>query len=271
MNSISGKLMLVLTLCCGLTLAAGITLNYRLARAEILQQVQQLAGVLREGEYSPAELERLIRKLVLSNTDIFGATIALAEPTQTAFAPYYFREGAELKRLDLARNGATYRRENWFSSARSGGRAVWVEPYIDLIGAGLPMTTFAVPAYRPDERGQRQLYAVVTADLPLSELRDYLQHLPLGDSAHSLLLSRGGVVLVARSEALQMRHYGELSDDPRWAPLIDRFLNDLGRFDYDGGRIDARENVKAPAGRCCCCIRATNCWRPCASSACARR
>ena len=41
---------------------------------------------------------------------------------------------------------------------------------------------------------------------------------------------------------------GTLADRSRWAPLIDRFMNDLGTFDFPGGRLDVRENVKFRGG-----------------------
>ena len=34
----------------------------------------------------------------------------------------------------------------------------------------------------------------------------------------------------------------------RFASLIDRFIGDLHRFDYDGGHLDVRENVKFRGG-----------------------
>ena len=33
-------------------------------------------------------------------------------------------------------------------------------------------------------------------------------------------------------------------DRSRWASLVDRFIGDLGAFDFPGGRLDVRENVK---------------------------
>jgi len=33
-------------------------------------------------------------------------------------------------------------------------------------------------------------------------------------------------------------------DRSRWGPLVDRFISDLSSFDFPGGRLDVRENVK---------------------------
>lgn len=37
-------------------------------------------------------------------------------------------------------------------------------------------------------------------------------------------------------------------DRSRWAPVVDRFMDDLHRFDFTGHRLDVRENVKFRGG-----------------------
>jgi hypothetical protein len=37
-------------------------------------------------------------------------------------------------------------------------------------------------------------------------------------------------------------------DRSRWAPVVDRFIRDLRAFDFPGGRLDVRENVKFRGG-----------------------
>ena len=41
---------------------------------------------------------------------------------------------------------------------------------------------------------------------------------------------------------------GTMTDRGRWAPVIDRFIRDLSRFDFPGGRLDVRENVRFLGG-----------------------
>jgi N-formylglutamate deformylase len=38
-------------------------------------------------------------------------------------------------------------------------------------------------------------------------------------------------------------------DRSRWAPIVDRFMSDLRSFDFPGGRLDVRENVKFKGGQ----------------------
>jgi N-formylglutamate deformylase len=38
-------------------------------------------------------------------------------------------------------------------------------------------------------------------------------------------------------------------DRARWAPIIERFMSDLGQYDFAEGRLDVRENVKFKGGQ----------------------
>lgn len=42
---------------------------------------------------------------------------------------------------------------------------------------------------------------------------------------------------------------GTMADRQRWAPIIDRFMNDLRDFDFLGRHLDVRENVKFQGGQ----------------------
>lgn len=37
---------------------------------------------------------------------------------------------------------------------------------------------------------------------------------------------------------------GTIQDRQKWAPVIDRFIHDLSGYDFPGGKLDVRENVK---------------------------
>ncbi|MEJ2582696.1 MAG: N-formylglutamate amidohydrolase [Acidobacteriota bacterium] len=43
---------------------------------------------------------------------------------------------------------------------------------------------------------------------------------------------------------------GTMKDRSRWARVIDRFIDELTSFDFPGGRLDVRENVKFRGGAC---------------------
>jgi N-formylglutamate deformylase len=41
---------------------------------------------------------------------------------------------------------------------------------------------------------------------------------------------------------------GTAYNDSKWRPVLERFMNDLRKFDFPGGRLDVRENIKFEGG-----------------------
>lgn len=50
---------------------------------------------------------------------------------------------------------------------------------------------------------------------------------------------------------------GTMKDRRRWAGVIERFMSDLAAFDFPGGNLDVRENVKFSGGHCAAWTHAT--------------
>lgn len=248
---------MLLTLCAAVIIGTGMLMDYRLNRDGILDRVQResqdtinavvidmenwldgvesstllMARILQQREYSHEGLQQILRDAVEVNDDIYGAAIALA-PGQAGqvrgFAPYFFRRNGELAYANLADPDYNYRAQAWYTDAVAAQAPLWVEPYYDEGGGKILMTTFAVPVYRKTDTGERFLYAVVTADVSLAELHDYLQRLRLGDSGFGTLLSRNGTILSGRNPANIMRHYSdtivEEVDHKTWQEMFDAAL-----------------------------------------------
>jgi N-formylglutamate amidohydrolase len=43
---------------------------------------------------------------------------------------------------------------------------------------------------------------------------------------------------------------GTMTDRDRWASIIERFIDDLSSFDFPGGALDVRENIRFRGGNC---------------------
>lgn len=241
-RSITTRLIVLITLCCALVLTVGMALDYRMSRDEILARLQQesldtvntvvtdlenwlegvegatrfLGRILEQRDYSEKGLEQMLRDIVENNEDIYGAAIAL-NPARTAspsgFAPYFFHRNNILSYVDLADVDYRYWEQDWYSQPVAQGKAAWVEPYFDEGGGETLMTTFSVPIYRMDEEEQRFLFGVVTADVALDELQQYLQRLRQGKSGFGLMLSREGVILSAQNPDHIMRSLAEVVED----------------------------------------------------------
>jgi sigma-B regulation protein RsbU (phosphoserine phosphatase) len=274
-NSIATRLIALLSLCSVIILGVGIFLDYRLSRQAILQQLQAdsretirsaiidmenwldgvegatlfLARILEQRDYSPAGLEQMLKDIVENSPDIYGSTIALnpeLAASPLGFAPYYYRKDGILTHVDLASPDYRYYRQPWFTDTVEAGKPTWVEPYFDRGGGDILMTTFAVPVFRINPGGQRYLFAVVTADVALDELRAYLRRLRLGDSGFAILLSRAGTILSSRDESHIMRHYSDVRSDtvdlPTWRSMFQSALR--------GEAVSRQLECPAVPGRC---------------------
>ena len=255
-TSITVRLILLLTLCSAIVIGVGMFVDYRISREEIMESLEAqlkdrvdsalvdlenmldgvegstlfLGTILQQREYSPAGLEQLLKDIVENNDDIFGSTIALnpeLSETSAGFAPYYYHREGILTHVDLAREQRNYWQQNWYQNAVLAEKPVWTEPYFDRGGGEILMTTFSVPIYRVDESGRRFLYGVVTADVALDELHNYMQRIRLGESGFGILLSRAGIVISAREPQSILKDYRERVIDPDDIPIWEELFQSV--------------------------------------------
>ncbi|MEM9256278.1 MAG: anti-sigma factor antagonist [Pseudomonadota bacterium] len=231
-GSITNRLIAVLTLCSLLILGVGLGVDYRLSRAELLSALELeaneamtalmvdlenlldgvesatglLARLLQHREHTPEELRRMLRDAIEYNDDVFGGSIALLPSAGTGpYAPYYFKARGTLRFADLTSTMPTYWERPWFADAIDKGAPAWSEPYFDEGGGEVWMTTYTVPIYRYNEQGDRSPMGVVTADVTLEELQDYLRRLRPGANGYGIMLDREGRMLSARDTGAEPR------------------------------------------------------------------
>ncbi|MEH6568239.1 MAG: SpoIIE family protein phosphatase [Halioglobus sp.] len=253
-KSINAKLIATLTVCCAAILCVGMLIDYSLSRTEIMTRLKSesldtinaavtdlensldaiegvtlfFGRILAQGDYTQSSLEQMLQDIVENNDDVYGATIALNPAlvdSPRGFAPYYFYKNNTLSRADLTLGPDEYWRRPWYENAVTAGKPVWIEPYFDSGGGETLMTTYSVPVYRQDENSVMTLYGVITADVTLDELQQYLQRLRLGQNSFGILLSREGVILSARNPESIMQHYQEVAGDSKDSALWDELVN----------------------------------------------
>ena len=252
-GSITTKLIGLLSLCLCVIIGSASWVDYRLSRDEILERIELqahdniaamvsdldnwlsntqettrlLARVLEQRHYSEDGLRQMLKDIVENNHSIFGAAIAL-NPTVAnnplGFAPYYYRQQGMLTYADLASAQGNYRDQAWYQESIAAGKPLWLQPYYDTWGGKVLMTTYAVPVYRLNAELERYLYAVVTADISLSELHKYLQRPGAGTKSFGILLSQNGTVLSSRDPSNIMLHYSQTIVDGEGLQLWEGML-----------------------------------------------
>jgi sigma-B regulation protein RsbU (phosphoserine phosphatase) len=195
------------------------------ALAGVQRSTDLFAEVLGATHPPRDEAARILRDVVAHRDDIYGATIAL-EPTEehpAGFAPYFFHSRGEVRYADLTAPSYRFTTKDWYTEPRRLRHAVWSEPYYDEGGGNVLMTTYSAPLL-----GGRDFTGVVTADVTLENLQNYLGRIRLGTTGYAALLSREGRLLSHPDSTLLMKPIGEavprLANDPAWRDALARTL-----------------------------------------------
>ncbi|MCX5813056.1 MAG: cache domain-containing protein [Proteobacteria bacterium] len=156
-----------------------------------LQSSQEIAeGMALTLEVIPELEDVFIKKLLKINVEqnpyIYGSTISLS-PDATGlgnYAPYYYRNGKEIKYKSLSSPYYDYKKWDWFRIPMETGKGSWGEPYYDEGGGNIHMVTYSVPIFRAGRK-----IGVATADIGLDNLIQKVQSLRVDNSGYALLLS----------------------------------------------------------------------------------
>ena len=145
---------------------------------------------------NPEALTLMIHDFVTQNDFILGSTIAFEpyafEEYGRCFAPYSWIDSDERINDRQLGEETDYYKEEWYAEAKSSGDTYWCEPYFDEGGAKIMMCTFSVPI--KDDNGD--LVAVLTADIGLADLEEYINTINPYPDSYIILRSAKGNVLV---------------------------------------------------------------------------
>lgn len=187
-----------------LTLASARRIESALSPVEVVPEL--LAFTYGKRPPLAAGIREDLTGFVLFNPAVFGSCVAFAPGSGAPAGPgavYAFRDGGGLSFTDLAQ-AYDYTVADWFLIPRELRRPLWSEPYFDEGGGGVVMATYSAPFFR-EEDGRRRFAGVVTADISLEWLKDYLGAVSIYRTGYAFLLSRDGVYLAHPDRARIMR------------------------------------------------------------------
>lgn len=150
------------------------------------------AQVLSENLPPPDQLQDLLQKIVSARRDLYGAAIAISPGIlqPAAFAPYFYHRDNAVVYADLALADYELGQQDWYRLPIEQGKALWTRPYFDEGGGNVLMTTYTVPIIK-----DTRVLGVVTADMTLDRLHNYLSRIRLGADGFALLLTQDGTVI----------------------------------------------------------------------------
>jgi len=222
-KSLSLKISVSIMLAVALIFAAIILYNYFISRDLLLKNVednvknladgnaqkiekvleasakipQNLSYILGSSQYSINELKHLMELIVENNEEVFGSCIAFEpyayDTDSLYFAPYVFMTGSGPSFKYLNSESFNYFDEDWYRIPKESLKAGWSEPYFDIGGGDILMCTYSVPFFFDDE-GQ-DLKGIVTIDISLEWLRDYVESIKAYDNGYAFVISAGGTII----------------------------------------------------------------------------
>jgi sigma-B regulation protein RsbU (phosphoserine phosphatase) len=160
------------------------------------------------------ELNEMLKFVLQNKPEIYGSAVAFApyalRPDQKELAPYCYRSDDGFVFKDLAADDYDYFFHEWYVRPRDSGQAVWVEPYFDIGGGNVLMTTYSMPIYKEKETG-KEFMGVATADLSLGWLEEMLNSIKVFETGYAYLVSEKGTLITHPVRELQMKNIHELA------------------------------------------------------------
>ena len=184
----------------------------RCTRYQIMDIINQAESAVRNSEWIarwcleyPDTLALVADRLVRDNPVVMGSTVAVVPgyyKKRPQLAPYVYRNAAgELEVKSLATADYNYSAKPWFTKPLETGEGYWSEPYIDIGGGEVLMTTYSLPI--KDRQGR--IAAVLTADISLDWLTKLVGDIDVYPHAFSMVVSREGQIMVCPEQSLVMR------------------------------------------------------------------
>ncbi len=166
---------------------------------KVLTAVQKipdnLSKIFEAGNYSAAEIEKLLCLAIENNTEIFGASITF-EPDYNGPAGEYssimaYQFNNHILSLKTGRNEFQNYLMDWYLIPKELDKPLWSEPYLKADGGNVVMSTYSVPIYRT-VNGKKKFIGILSADLSLDWLQELVSKIKVYETGYAFMISRNG-------------------------------------------------------------------------------
>lgn len=158
--------------------------------------VKESAWLVSEQRENDDRLYHITTKQVEENEYIIGSAVAFDKyyrPGEYYYSPYSYLdpESGKVETKQLGNPQYDYFFMDWFQIPYLTGEPCWSEPYFDEGGAGSMMSTYSYPL--KDEDGK--VYAILTADISLDWISEFVDSIRPYENSHLAIISRGGLYI----------------------------------------------------------------------------
>ncbi|MCX6283691.1 MAG: cache domain-containing protein [Bacteroidetes bacterium] len=163
------------------------------------------------------KMKYLLKQMVESNNDIFGAALAFEpyfkSPAEKYYSFYYYRDSYRLKFIHLGSDTYNYFTMDWYQIPRELGQSQWCEPYFDEGGGNSLMSTYSVPLYIT-EPGHKKFIGILTVDVSLQHLQQIVNAIKVYQTGYGYMISRTGTIVThKRKEEIMNESIFSIADN----------------------------------------------------------
>ncbi|MCX6258156.1 MAG: SpoIIE family protein phosphatase [Bacteroidia bacterium] len=165
----------------------------------IIEKITQNASyMISNVNISEEEINTGLSDIVKNNREIFGSCLAFApykyKTNLRYYAPYFYKKEGLQHYENLANSSYYYPGWDWYKNPVKTGKPVWSEPYFDKGGGNELMTTYSVPVYNKECKGD-SLTGVITTDVSLKWLRKIVSQIKIFNTGYAFLISQKGTFI----------------------------------------------------------------------------
>lgn len=178
---------------------------------KILTTVQKvpdnLSKIFESGNFSEADVERMLAIAVANNKEVYGAAIAY-EPEYVKSVDkysmfYVYKKDGKILTDKINRETYNYPIMDWYLIPKELQKPIWSEPYFDEGAGNIVMSTYSVPLYR-NVNGTKKMIGILTADLSLDWLQQIVSKIKVYETGYAYMVSRNGSLVTHPKKELIM-------------------------------------------------------------------
>lgn len=195
----------------------------------ITEVARNYSWIIEDHLSQPDSFFMITRKILEKNPNIIGSAIAFREDFFEEkghfFAPYSFRDGDQIKTIQLGKFSYDYFVMDWYQIPVFIDKPYWCEPYYDDGGGNALMTTYSLPLYSKTDSGQ-EIIGVLTMDLSLDWFTEIVSSVKILETGYATIMSKNGTFITHPRKHLIMNQtiftYAVEANSPQ--------LRELGRL-----------------------------------------
>jgi len=204
-------------------LARDMTSNTVLKIDKVLSNIQSIpenySSLILSELGNEEKMKYLLREMVESNKDIYGAALAFEpwykSPKELYYSFYYYRDTKthQINFIHLGNSSYNYYTMDWYQIPKELGKAEWSEPYYDEGGGNIIMSTYSIPLYI-SEKGRQKFIGILTVDVSLFYLQQIVNDIKVYETGYGYMISHiGTIVTHKRKEEIMNESIFSLADD----------------------------------------------------------